>query len=188
METIESKIINDFLAAGTKVPLTETPMFRLVWSDEQFELRTGTFNIRDTDGRFLATVTKTENVLKYNWIKDRWILEQWYPPEVCLNEELPDSKNGSFEPIYVFESKYGNALPLNKLVVEIILQRLGQPARSSAQIKADLKAEMDAVEAYIDKSDLDLLMDEGPLVSQLHDGSAILSPGFPQDKNLVVQG
>jgi hypothetical protein len=178
METIDSKIINDFLKGHTKVPLTDKPIFKLVWADEEYELREGTYAIRDPKTTaIIAYAKKVDRVRKYGYIQERWILEQWYPPEVCQAGELPDAcHEGSYEPIFVFEDKFRRALPLNKLVVEIIVSRLGAPTRSEAAIRADLRAQLDARDAQIEKMDWDLLNDEGPLVSQFHDGTAILNP------------
>ena len=178
METIESKVINDFLSGHTKVPLTDKPMFKLVWSEDEYELRTGDYAIRDPKTTaIIAYAKKTDIVRKYGAIIERWILEQWYPPEVCQDPELPEAcHDGSYEPIFVFEDKFRRPLQLNKLVVEIILSRLGAPSRSEAAIRSELRAELDAQDDKIAKMDWDILSDEGPLVSQFHDGTAILNP------------
>jgi hypothetical protein len=174
METIDSSVINAWLATMPCVPLSTQPLFRLVWSDEQYELRTGVF------AKFIANVKvseekRTQNVLKYNWIKERWIVEQWFPPEVCLVEELPESIRGSYEPIYVFEDKGGNALPLKLEVVQFLVKQCLKP-KTSAMLKKSISAEnTEAREKVAAKQDWEQLADEGPLVSQFHDGTAILN-------------
>jgi hypothetical protein len=108
---------------------------------------------------------------------ERWILEQWFPPEACLDPELPLSGLGSYEPIYVFESATGVALDLNLLVVQIIVKCALEPRRSSLRKRTDDANAAEQKEERIHKQDLAILEDEGPLVSQFHDGSAILAPG-----------
>ena len=176
-DTIEASLIRDFLSRGPKIPLTDKPLFKLVWSNDERELRIGTYNTFDIHGNFIKQETKPENSLKYSWIKERWILEQWAPPEVCLNPELPDSINGSFEPIYVFEDKFGRALPLNGRVVEIIINRIMQPSTSEMFKRSLYKNQKEQKEAEQDKLVESILSDEGPLVSQFHDGTAIIMPG-----------
>ena len=109
--------------------MSTQPLFRLVWSDDQYELRTGTFG-KFVDNIKIAEYQATEQVLKYSWIKERWIVEQWFPPEVCLLDELPESKQGSFEPIYVFETSKGVALPLKLEVVQFLVQASLKPKTS----------------------------------------------------------
>jgi hypothetical protein len=175
METIESAVINAWLKIGPCVPLKTEPLFRLVWSDDSYELRTGTF------AKFIAGVkvsehTTTEKVLKYNWISERWLVEQWFPPSICMMDELPESINGSYEPIYVFEDAKGNALPLKMEVVEFLIQACLKPKASEARRKSIASANIESREKMADKQNWDILTDEGPLVSQFHDGTAILRP------------
>jgi hypothetical protein len=175
METTDSLIINSWLGTMPAVSLRTEPMFRLVWSDDQYEIRTGVF------AKFIAGIKvseekRTQNVLKYNWIKERWIVEQWFPPEVCMLEELPESVRGSYEPIYVFEDKDSNALPLKLEVVQFLVQQCLKP-KTSAMLKKSVSLENTEERKRIAaKQDWEQLTDEGPLVSQFHDGTAILRP------------
>ena len=184
LETIDSFNINEWLRTmGPKISLTESPLFRLVWSDDMYELRTGTYAIFDkTTGAKLSESTRTENVLKYNYIKERWILEQWFPPQVVMNPELPNSKSGSYEPVYVFESAAGNALPLALQIVQIWVKNSMKPKTSQMHKRSLYNAIQEEREKQADKQDWEVLNDEGPLVSQFHDGSAILNIG---DNNAV---
>ena len=173
-QTIEAKIINDWLSSGPCVPLRTDPLFRLVWSNDQRELRKGTFTDWQ-NGIKIREYQSTEQVYKYNYILNRWVLEQWFPPEVCLNPELPDSIHGSYEPIYVFEDKDGNSLPLVLRVVQIIVRNCLLNTRSTMLRRSEDIARREKVEQIAYNKDMDMLSDEGPLVSQLHDGSAVLN-------------
>ena len=175
IDTVESLVIKSWLSTQPCVPLTTKPLFRLVWSDDQYELRKGTFG-RFVQGIKVSEESRVESAPKYSWIKDRWILEQWFPPNVAYTEELPDSVNGSYEPIYVFESNDGEALPLNKLVIEFVVSRALKPKTSGMLKKSISDANLEEREKRAAKEDWEVLNDEGPLVSQFHDGSAILVP------------
>lgn len=172
-DTIQAAVIQNWLDQQPKIPLRTEPLFRLVWSDDQREKRIGTFRVY-TGNIFIREETKVENCEKYSFIKERWILEQWFPPEVAMNDELPDSKNGSYEPIYVFDRE-SQALPLNLQVVQFIVHTCLKPKKSGQFKKSLFVANKEAQERKAFSADLDTLQDEGPLVSQFHDGSAILN-------------
>lgn len=177
METAESKIITGFLKINApKIPLTDEPMFRLVWSDDTYELRKAV--LRDYIGEtFIREREVTERILKYNWIKARWIFEQWYPPELVINEELPESNKGSFEPLYVFEDKNGKALPLNQLVIELLLYHTcGRPKSSPDKIRIAIQDEMAEKEAKLDKETEEGLDVSTDIQSNLHFGEGIIVP------------
>lgn len=113
---------------------------------------------------------------KYPWIRSRWILEQWFSPERVYDKNYPDTVNGSYECIYVFEDKNLNPLPLNIKVVQLIVWRMNQPASSPALIASRLKAEVDQKE----KDDV-LWMDRyfdttSDIASNLHFGEGIIVP------------
>jgi hypothetical protein len=176
-EQLEAEVINGWLERNApKIPLTDKPMFKLVWSDDQYELRTG--NFREFLGDiFVREVKKTERTLKYNYLSEMWILEQWFPPDVSFNEELPESIHGSFEPLYVFADKNNTPLPLKLDVVQFIIRTLLTKSSNKLFLGSYAKTLREEKERIARKQDWDILSDEGPLVSQFHDGSAIILPG-----------
>lgn len=93
------------------------PLFRLSWSTNQLENRHSTF--RDFHGDILIReVTETRLVPKYPMAPDRWVLERIHavtPEAVKLG--LVGEKM-SYEEIYTFQDRNGNALPLNRNAVE----------------------------------------------------------------------
>src|ERR1700694_5267166 len=110
METPESIIINNYLKSLAVTPSNDS-MFRLSWSDDQFELRKGTYCLYMGEV-FIKEEKRTERVHKYNWIRERWILEKWTPPDqIKEKDELPEWQKGSYECFYVFETKKGGPLP-----------------------------------------------------------------------------
>lgn len=90
---------------------TSQPIWRIVWSEDQFEYRKGTYTDYTPSGLFLREVTEVRYVPKYRqWIQKKYVLERLVVvPEMNL-VELAGTKL-SYEPLWVFEDKFGNALP-----------------------------------------------------------------------------
>jgi hypothetical protein len=165
--------INNYLA-NFGANLTLQPLFRLVWSTDQLEKRWGDFS--DYVGPiFLRTVHEVREVPKYWYIPDRWVLERWFPPEIAYSEEVPDSRFGSYEPLYVFD-KEGTILPLRLRVIEIIMKSISEyksptDRRIEKENKkiSDEKLEQEYFDRVIDGSDSGLGL-------QLHWKEAIIVP------------
>lgn len=166
--TIEAKNINDFLASQEKVPNTEKPMFRLMWSNNDFEWR------KLDNGEF-------KFVRKYPFINSRWMFQQWMPPEIVKALDLPESNQGYYETLYVFEDKNGKALDLNKQVVEFLLYHIRRP-QSSLAIKSAIAEEMLISEQIADSYFDNEFETSSPVVSLLHSKEAIVVP-----KNLEIK-
>lgn len=98
--------------------LNGQPIYRLVWSEDSFETRFGTYNDFTSMGLFIRTVTGTRRVKKYSYIFERWILEKWHT--IAPTAELPDPDG--YEPFYVFEDKQGNYLAPNMKSVSFIVE------------------------------------------------------------------
>lgn len=134
------------------------PLFRVVWSDDQFEVRKGTFNDFTGSGILIRSETGVKRVPKYNYIKERWILERlWFG----RNDELPESeREGSYENIYTFEARDGSYLPLDPKALEPIMYTLlevtpGEKRKDmDAKEKAKRKASYDYLYNYLDKKTL----------------------------------
>lgn len=87
---------------------TDEPNYRVVFSDNEFEMRKGDFDIYHRD-IFLRTEHTTRKVKKYSYIKSKFLIEKWVPAMLNPNtEEIKDYNN--YEPMYVFEDKDGNYL------------------------------------------------------------------------------
>lgn len=167
--TIESDQINKYLEQFGTTP-QGGPKYRLVFTDDMFEYRKSTFAKIDDHGNVIGHKEEVQLTHKYNYMPHRWILERWYSPEEYQNEELPLSKHGYYEVFYVFEHKY-EPLPLNKRVVEIIMDSLMK--RSPAEIAAKMKEEAEKKEADFDKYFDDLVGEDSAMVNQLHVGDAV---------------
>ena len=96
-------------------------LYRLVWSEKIYENRFGTFCDYTSDGLFIREVKETRLTRKYNYIKDRYILEKFAPGNLTASVETPDAINGDYIPVYVFEDKNGKYLPPTQKVLRFIL-------------------------------------------------------------------
>ena len=107
IERINKELIDTFGIDTESV----RPIWRIVWSMDQFEWRKGVFEDITPAGIYLRTVEEVRYVPKYRqWIQDKYILERLVPVPEMNKEELPMNKT-SYEPIWTFEDKNGNYLP-----------------------------------------------------------------------------
>ena len=173
LETQESRTINNWLAQF-KVPLKNEPLFRLRWSEDLHELRRANYPIY-SGPIIIGHSERVEKAKKYNWIKERWILEQWIPPNLSYSEDLPETKNGDYTAIYVFETSSGLSLALRLDVVQIIIKNILGPKASQRERYSVACSEIEKKEKIADKVVESCLNDESYLVSQFHSGSAILN-------------
>lgn len=101
---------------------TGKAIWRVSWSEDQFEDRQGTYNDYSADGQiWLRTVTEVRRVPKYRqWLKELYVLEKLVAvPTINLND-LPDTKI-SYEPMFPFWDKNGNYLPPKWEVCEFVI-------------------------------------------------------------------
>jgi hypothetical protein len=128
--------INEMLTRDFGSTPDGRPLFRLVWSDDQFEHRRGTFS--DFYGLiFIRTVTEVRQVKKYPLFPHEWVLEKWFGPEIAANQELPDSFQGSYEPVMVFRHENGQSVPVTETIVKHIIWCLFHPKRAADQASDD---------------------------------------------------
>jgi hypothetical protein len=175
-ESLLAAEINKFLRPfGNNQINPREPMFRLVWSEFQRELRTGEYDVH-YGPLFIRKEVATKEVPKYPFLKERYILEQWYPPDIAYTKELPNSAQGSYEPIYVFESGKGDRLPLNKRVVEIIMHGVFNTSETEKDRACRMKAAEDLKELKEQEYFEDALECSSDIMSNLHFGEGIIVP------------
>lgn len=86
-------------------------IWRIVFSDDQFEKRLGTYQDITPNGLFIREVTEVREVPKYRqWIQQKYVLERLVAVPDQQLIELVTTKL-SYEPIWTFEDKDGNYLP-----------------------------------------------------------------------------
>lgn len=129
------------------------PNFRVVWAPHQREMRRGLHN--EFYGEiFVRQTFGTYERKKYAYLGERWILERWYDGSMTQHPDLPDSRRGSYEPIFVFEDAQRKELPVNWRVVEKVLWAIFNP-QSSSEAKASLEAEAERQKVEEYKKDLE---------------------------------
>ena len=150
--TEEIRELNNWLRESYGKTVTGKVRFRIIWSEDIFENRKGTFN--EFYGKiFLRTVTGVRQVKKYNYISDRFILEGWVDTNMSFNEEVPEASHGDFTPIYVFEDSNGNPLPVTRKAVAFMI------ATIQGRVKKDNEDnEVDKEQKEIEKQ-VDTMMD-----------------------------
>lgn len=136
--------INKFLKEqGTNVH--GQVMHRIVWSDTTFEFRKGVFREFADSGLFLREIAETREVLKYPYLKGRYIFEKWAPGHLTRSAELPNADNGDYIPVYVFEDNKGKPLPVTEKAVRFILSFL----------EGNIKPEDVPSEAYLEEKEIE---------------------------------
>lgn len=172
-ESFQAAQINRFLESFGFVE-RKKPKFRLVWSEFERELRTGEFEVW-AGPLFIRTEVCTREMPKYPYLRERYILEMYVPPESAFNRELPNSKYGDYYPIYVFESCKGDRLPLNMRVVEIIMHSKFNTRETEKDRMCRMQAEFDLKEKEYEEYVMDSV-ESSDIISNLHFGEAIIVP------------
>lgn len=125
IESINSRLVDHF---GLDTS-TSQPIWRVVWSEDQFENRLGTYDDYTPAGLYLRTVTEVRYVPKYRqWVKRKYVLERLVSIPDANLPELPASKV-SYEPLWVFETTSGKYLPPRfdacKIIVDAVYAAQG---------------------------------------------------------------
>ena len=150
------------------------PRFRIVFSDEQTELRFGTYCDYSEYGIFIREVTETRRVPKYPSVKHMYVLE------IAIANDVPDILNKvTYEPYWVFKDLNNN--PKSELVcwrTVNLLAALYFDKKSKKHVSDYKQEEIDKREEDINWF-FEQLQDESPFIAgKLHDRSAIVSPGI----------
>jgi hypothetical protein len=179
-EKIET--VNQYLADNFGIDTDDgEPIFRIVFSDDQFEKRQTKF----TDSGIELLEPEVRMLPKYPWINGMYVLERRViVPEVNIKELAAAKK--SYEPVWVFQGANGFPVPPTiqgcKLIVDVLYAALGK--KSLAKYKDEQASVKNAHEAYeanksqIDKLENELFGDESGLNQQTINasGSGIIVP------------
>lgn len=162
--------------------LSNLTIWRVVFSEEQFEKRLGTYDDITPAGIFIRRVTEVREVPKYRqWINEKYVLERLVVvPEQNL-DELPTSKI-SYEPIWVFEDKDGNYLPPRidacKFIIDTIYaaQYSNHNMRKYVDDEATQEMSLAAKEKRVDALVDELFGDQSSLQGTTKTGESIIVP------------
>lgn len=184
MKTIPSEVheINRQLREhyGADANDRDSPIWRVVWSDDQIEKRYTDYD--DHGNRLLFP--KVSELPKYQWIRERWILERLVlVPEINSNEML--GKKVSYECLYIFETQQGVYLPPNfnasKFVIDTIYAAQG---KQSMRKYVDEAVKDENRKARIDKLTEDLFGNETMVGDALayREGVSLTGPKLGEEK------
>lgn len=129
--------------------LENRPTWRVVWSEEQFEWRYGTYEDRTPEGFFIREVTERRRVPKYRqWAPEKWVLERLLvvPVDNDIDHPQIDTKL-SYEPIWVFEENAPPVWSAIKFMVEQIYQNMEQHNTGAKYKDPDLHSNLEEAEA-----------------------------------------
>ena len=154
-------------------------MWRISWSEDQFEKRLGTYSDYTREGIYLRTVTEVREVPKYRqWIQQKYVLERLVAIPDISQDELPTTKL-SYEPMYVFESAQGVPLPprldVCRIIIDTVYSAMGKT--NMAKYKDDFsKYTPEAQEKRIEEI-MAYLWDSSDISESLHQREGIVVPG-----------
>lgn len=166
---------------------TGLAMWRVSWSEDQFEKRFGTFEDHTPGGIYLRTVTEVREVPKYSqWIVRKYVLEQLVgvPPQNM--QELAGAKM-SYEPLFTFERGDGSYLPPSfeaaKFVVDSVYAAIGKESLNKKYHDPDADGAdgREAKKERIDKLSEELFGDESGLGGAVVHGEGVAG-FYPEGK------
>lgn len=155
--------------------ITNKAMFRVVWSEDQFEKRKTEY----TDSGIKLLEPEVRELPKYRqWIHNKYVLERLVAvPEVNKNEIFDKI---SYEPLWVFEDSRGNALPPTvwacKFCIDTVHAAIGK-AGLRKYVDEEAENPIESREKRINKLEEELFGDESSLKGTTFDsGSSIIVP------------
>jgi len=174
IESINQQLI-DLFGIDT---ITGLSIWRIVFSEDQFEKRLGTYEDYSRGGIFLREVTEVREVPKYRqWIQCKYVLERLVVVPEINERELPTSKL-SYEPIWVFEDRFGNALPPvlrgAKLVIDTVYAAMGKAGMAKYKDpELDAENALELKRQEVDKIQEELYGDESGLGGAIVHGEGV---------------
>lgn len=143
MELLESiLILNTRLKDHYGAADDGSPMWRIVWSENQFEKRVMEYS----DKGIKLLISEVREVPKYRqWIQEKYVLERLVAVPDANSLEL--TTKTSYEPIFVFEDKNFGYLPpkweVTQFVIDCVYSAMGKS--NLAKYKPSEKEQNDAV-------------------------------------------
>lgn len=171
-----------YYIGGKRAGGSTDSLWRIVWSDDQLENRTGIFrDVERTTGIFLREVEETRLIPKYPWVKARHILEKNIFAE-C--PPLPDTMGKPhYEIIFVFwNAKTNEPIPIMKEGVEFLIKCMDEGAEAAARQAPYMnpgrvdQAEKEEDDAFEHQAADELNQDYSAVGSALADREAVTVP------------
>lgn len=181
------KLINKSLETSYGRALDGKPKFRVVFSNDLYEVRRGQFERYTEGGIYLGSFTGVQKAPKYTYIRDKYILEVYTRafPEIFGRSIVHGAsviEEGDFyEPLRVFKDKDNNYLPPNELVCKIIcnafLELVNRPAGQRLTEKDALADEKQQVDNEVAKFYDMLTHEDSDILAAFRFGSGVALPG-----------
>ena len=177
METIE--VLNERLKNRYGVYLDGQSLFRIVFSDDQFEKRL----IDCTKEGLQLLLPKVEERPKYRqYIQHKYLIERLLEVPDFVETDLVSKL--TYEPIWVFEDSKGNPLPPKWEVCEIVIDQIhrasagavGKKVDEQSVLESDPKTAPEARIARIDRIQEELFGNESKITDSLATEQAIVVP------------
>ena len=161
--------------------LNGIPIFRVVWSNNQFEKRL----VDTTDTGIILVTPIVREVPKYKqWIQNRYILERLVLVPEVNQSELPTQKL-SYEPLWVFQNSKGNPLPpaiwACKFIIDTIYAAMGKRSLRK-YVDAEEQNPVEEREKRIAILSEELFGDESGLLGTTITGETVAYTGAPKIK------
>src|SRR5215467_5046232 len=160
IDSINDSLVNLF---GTEI--TGKPIYRVVWSEDQFEKR-----LMDVTDSGLTLLTPEYRIVpKYRqWIQKQYVLEQLVVVPDANRKELAEIKL-SYEPLFVFQNSYTDEyLPPNLQAAKFVIDSLRAATSKTSMrryVDDEEKNPVEARETRINKMQAELFGEDrvGPL-------------------------
>lgn len=175
VEAINKQLIEHF---GVDT-VTGKSIWRVSWSSDQYEKR---LTAHTPEGLELL-YPEVRELPKYQWIKNRWILERLVlVPEISMSE-LPSVKQ-SYECMWTFQhARTEEALPPNftvaKFVIDTVYAAMGKSSMAK-YVDEEAKNPIETRDARIKKLEEELFGDESNLLGRTITGEAVGYTGAPE--------
>jgi len=168
IENINSQLV-DLFGIDT---ITGNPLFRIVWSEDQFEKRLTSF----TDSGLALLYPEVRLLPKYRqWIQNKYVLERLCVVPEINQDEIPTDKL-SYEPIWVFEKKDGVAIPTtlwaSKIAIDSLYAAMGKKSLRK-YIDDEAKNPEEHKEKRLKEYEEQLFGDESSLLGRTITGEAV---------------
>ncbi len=171
IESINRQLI-DLFGVDTA---TGQPLFRVVWSEDQYEKRM----VDISEQGIILPFPVLREVPKYSqWIDNRFVLERLViVPETSI-KELAGVKL-SYEPLWVFRGKFDNyvppTLPACKFVIDTMYAAMGKMSLAK-YVDEEEKHPQEVKEKRIKTLEEQLFGDESNILGRTITGEAIVVP------------
>jgi hypothetical protein len=171
IESINKQLI-DLFGIDTS---TGQPLFRVVWSEDQYEMRM----VDTTKQGIILPFPVLKKVPKYSqWVDNRFVLERLIVVPEQNIKELAGLKL-SYEPIWVFRGKFDEYVPPTvqacKFIIDTLYAALGKSSLAK-YVDEEAKNPQEVKEKRIGQLTEELFGDESNILGRTITGEAIVVP------------